>query len=600
MILRRILAGVALLCAIIGAMPVHAQTGSAKTPAQLNAEINALFYNNAIGAISPFDLRQVTLDQVASSFNYQALCSTSGAFPIYNATAAAWVCSTVGGSGSVAVLSGSLGATVTDPTLTVPLLGFEQGALTEYFGVSGYVTNDNFGTTTGTSGLIGQVENLKGGVTAGVWGGIKDSIGSENYGQVGILEVNHAGGAGAAGGFFIRPNASNSIAPNATPYSGQDGLNIVNELVLATTGVGNAAIGLYINSLCYPSSSVTTTCPAGGSSDNTFTIGANIASARDEGLRIGSSSTNGYIPTKPITVYSTAASLLWYLDNLGNTYSNAFYIDQPAGPTNYKALSYDGSCTELSDAGGTSPNDISLCSGAATNYYNNTSHVFRSRGAAATLATLASGSFTLGNGSGAQEINFYPGSSSNEGLIFQNSSAATIGSILDNSTTAALTINVNASNPAVSFAYSSGNATFGSTTAASSTTTAAAVFDGGIGVAGSGYFGAAFGYGAGVGAGGAVTQATSRTTGVTINTPTGAITLFSAAGSTTPATFTVTNSSVAATDVIKVVQKSGANLYEIFVTDVTAGAFNITQFTTGGTTSEAPVFNFTVIKGAAT
>lgn len=99
------------------------------------------------------------------------------------------------------------------------------------------------------------------------------------------------------------------------------------------------------------------------------------------------------------------------------------------------------------------------------------------------------------------------------------------------------------------------------------------------------------------GAGSTVTQATNRTTGVTINAPTGAITLVSAAGSATPATFVVTNSAVVATDVILLNQKSGTDKYEIFVTAVGAGGFSITSFTTGGTTTEQPVFNFAVIKG---
>jgi hypothetical protein len=108
------------------------------------------------------------------------------------------------------------------------------------------------------------------------------------------------------------------------------------------------------------------------------------------------------------------------------------------------------------------------------------------------------------------------------------------------------------------------------------------------------------GYDTGTGAGGAITQATSRTTGVTLNTPTGAITMFTAAGSATAATFTVTNSSVAITDVIIVNQRSGTNLYNLEVTAVAAGSFNITFFTTGGTASDAPVINYAVIKGAAT
>lgn len=107
------------------------------------------------------------------------------------------------------------------------------------------------------------------------------------------------------------------------------------------------------------------------------------------------------------------------------------------------------------------------------------------------------------------------------------------------------------------------------------------------------------GVGYATGAGGVVTQATSRTTGVTLDKTSGAITLFSAAGSATAATFTVTNSTVAATDVIILNQKSGTDLYDLMVTAVAAGSFNISFRTTGGTTTEAPVLNFAVIKGVA-
>jgi len=107
------------------------------------------------------------------------------------------------------------------------------------------------------------------------------------------------------------------------------------------------------------------------------------------------------------------------------------------------------------------------------------------------------------------------------------------------------------------------------------------------------------GVGYATGAGGAVTQITSRTTGVTLNKTSGAITLFSAAGTTAATTFTVTNSTVAATDVIILNQKSGTDLYDLMVTAVAAGSFNITFRTTGGSTTETPVFNFAVIKGVA-
>lgn len=101
------------------------------------------------------------------------------------------------------------------------------------------------------------------------------------------------------------------------------------------------------------------------------------------------------------------------------------------------------------------------------------------------------------------------------------------------------------------------------------------------------------------GAGGTVTQATSRTTGVTLNKACGSITLVSAAGSTTIAAFTVTNSTVAATDTIIVAQKSGTDRYRTYVTAVAAGSFEISFATLSGTTTEQPVFNFAVIKAVA-
>jgi hypothetical protein len=107
------------------------------------------------------------------------------------------------------------------------------------------------------------------------------------------------------------------------------------------------------------------------------------------------------------------------------------------------------------------------------------------------------------------------------------------------------------------------------------------------------------GIGYATGAGGAVTQAGSRTTAVVSNTVCGSITLVSAAGTTSWQTFQVTNSTVAATDTIIVVQKSGTDLNEIHVTNVQAGQFNISFKTTGGTTVEQPVFNFSVINSVA-
>lgn len=101
------------------------------------------------------------------------------------------------------------------------------------------------------------------------------------------------------------------------------------------------------------------------------------------------------------------------------------------------------------------------------------------------------------------------------------------------------------------------------------------------------------------GAGGTVTQLTSRTTGVTLNKISGAITLVSAAGSATYASFTVTNSTVVATDVIIVNQKSGTNQYATLISNVAAGSFQVTFAAISGTITEQPVFNFAIIKAVA-
>lgn len=104
------------------------------------------------------------------------------------------------------------------------------------------------------------------------------------------------------------------------------------------------------------------------------------------------------------------------------------------------------------------------------------------------------------------------------------------------------------------------------------------------------------GFGYSAGAGSTVIQTVSRTTAVTINTVSGSIQLFSAAGSATVATFTVNNSAVNGNDVIYLCQKSGTNLYNTLITQVNTGNFNITFNTTGGVTVDAPIFSFIVIK----
>jgi len=140
-------------------------------------------------------------------------------------------------------------------------------------------------------------------------------------------------------------------------------------------------------------------------------------------------------------------------------------------------------------------------------------------------------------------------------------------------------------------------------TDSTSSTTGIGVVTGGLGVAKNVYVGKAVlsvdptaGIGYATGAGGTVTQATSRTTGVTLNKITGTVTLVSAAGSASYQSFTLTDSAIAATDYVDVVQVSGTDKYIILVTAIASGSCQITYATTGGTSTEQPVFKFTVIK----
>jgi hypothetical protein len=111
------------------------------------------------------------------------------------------------------------------------------------------------------------------------------------------------------------------------------------------------------------------------------------------------------------------------------------------------------------------------------------------------------------------------------------------------------------------------------------------------------------GIGYSTGAGSSVTQATDRTTGVTINNICGAITTNNASlAAEAAAEFTVTNSVVAATDVVLVSQKSGSNggNTDVFVSTVAAGSFKIkvanNNPASGTAETGAIIINFAVIK----
>ena len=103
--------------------------------------------------------------------------------------------------------------------------------------------------------------------------------------------------------------------------------------------------------------------------------------------------------------------------------------------------------------------------------------------------------------------------------------------------------------------------------------------------------------------GGTVTQATNKSTGVTLNTESGQITMNDAAlAAAAEVSFTVTNSKVAATDVVVACHGSAgtAGSYLVNANAIAAGSFAVTvSNVSGGSLSEAIVINFVALKGAS-
>lgn len=114
------------------------------------------------------------------------------------------------------------------------------------------------------------------------------------------------------------------------------------------------------------------------------------------------------------------------------------------------------------------------------------------------------------------------------------------------------------------------------------------------------------GYKAKIAVGGAVTQATNRTTGVTLDKLTGAITTNNASlAAESSADFIVTCSRVAVTDVVVVSIRSGSNGGGTIVSVpvVAAGAFTIRvhngNVAAGTAETGTIIINYVILKGAA-
>ena len=103
---------------------------------------------------------------------------------------------------------------------------------------------------------------------------------------------------------------------------------------------------------------------------------------------------------------------------------------------------------------------------------------------------------------------------------------------------------------------------------------------------------------------GTVTQATDKSTGVTLNKSAGRITMNNAAlAGATAVSFTLTNSLISANDTIIVCVSGGgtAAAYTTYISSTTAGSAVVTlrNLTASTSLSEAVVLNFAIIHGAS-
>jgi hypothetical protein len=99
---------------------------------------------------------------------------------------------------------------------------------------------------------------------------------------------------------------------------------------------------------------------------------------------------------------------------------------------------------------------------------------------------------------------------------------------------------------------------------------------------------------------GTVTQATDKSTAVTLNKPAGRITMNNASLNTaTNATFTLNNSFISANDTVILTISGGqatAGSYNVFANNLGAGSVSISlRNISGGSLSEAVVINFAIL-----
>lgn len=554
---------------------------------------------------------------------FNSLCTTSGAFPIYNATSGLWVCSTAGGTGSLGILNGPLSLVLSNPggseqafqahdaTMTAgngilialgrdesandrATFGFRYSALnsannTGWLGLYAsdcilkWDGNGNVGIGLGCSTAltkefqVGANFSVDSGGNIINAGNITSSGAASSFGpggtSGGAQQISLLGASGANGGTVFAFEKNATINWYLGDHSTFAGGSVTDWGLFNAAGPGCAnAIDVSLSaSLVSMCGALTVTGVTTLGNNSVLGTPASVTLTNATGLPVstGISGLGTGVAAALANALNAASGLVGFNGNIGTTATGHASLDL--------AISTLGTGIQTA---------LGVAVGSAGAPVINGGALGSPSSAGTIPAFTAGGNINLGG-------NAITGNSSSVVTAGVVQGPASTNFVLNNQGTF-FVFETNAVNTMVMlsslFEPSNDNSVaFGGTSNRLASVHSVGIFASANGV----------GYDSAIGVGCSATQITGRTTGVTCQGPTGKITLVSAAGTSTPATFTVTNTSVGADDTVECTQASGANTYRCYAGPITAGtSFKLTQEASVGTATETPAFNFNVIKGS--
>jgi len=538
-------------------------SGGASPTSTLYYETTAtpLGYNASTGTLSVQNLALNSTGTIV--FNTQTISGTTGTSSMVLSNSPTLVTPTLGAATATSIN----GLTISSSTGTFTLTNAKTFAVQNTMTFSGTdSTSFTFPSTGGTVDILGNTFYI--GTTS-----IANNRASANLALTGISSIALPGSV--SGTSTLQPQATAGTTTFTLPTTtgtligSGDSATVSNTMLanssfnIGTTSItlGRASANLAltgISSVAFPGSTSGTATVQATATAGTPTLSLPITTGTLVGTGDTGTVSNTMLASSSVTFGSTAVSL-------GGSSTTL------AGLT-----SIDGT-TALTSAFATPNGTVALLGAATTVNFANT---------ATTVSEYAlATSLSIGNSAtAAQTVNMFTNSTGNSFYNFATG-GTTSGNIK--------TINIGTGG----LASSTTNVTLGATTGTSSiTVNGSLTASTSILLKGTG----GIGYATAGGYGGSVTQTGSRAGAVTASYITGAITLFAAAPSVgTYVTFTVTNTTVAATDTIIINFKSSTNIYIGFVSAVAASSFNITFTSVSGIATDTPVINFAVIKGSA-